>query len=633
MPSPQDPWLAANLSLSMAGLGQLYAGRRLSGILFLSLDLLGIGAYILWLVSRDFSTLPFLWAIGGLFLLRIVSLIHAHAVTRNLATASAKNPWRSFFMTRFIPGLGHAYARRWIRAIAFFLLFLVWSSWTPTKERETLVYFLSSVVGTLVLLDSFRTLRQGNGVPSRTTWIALLFFLGTSQTFVIAKGLQLIAYEVFRIPSSSMEPTLLGNVSSIHPLEACPFRSSHETSSGDRILVSKLAYLASPVERFDLVVFRFPLDQAKTQVKRVVGMPGEQIQIHQGDLYARVSEMSPFRIVRKPLATQDAIWIRADGSAEALSSSGPFRQQWDPVLGGPGSSILETGILNFKGSSDTSFRWRVGIDDAAGHDVEDVRLSLDGELSDAKTIVFAERANHYGRFGVRIGADGSGVLSIDGPKGKKDLPLTYPALKPGERFTLDLLVYDGAAIARLNGVILAQENFIDVLEDGNSVRRQTLDLSFGMKGGPGRVFRLDVGRDIHYRGRNRDLAIADDAPVAIPEGSYLLLGDNVANSHDSRGWVKRSFHLKDGRTIVCEDQQIIRSYSSDFLRHLQEKDKLPNTPDFGIDGDEHGNEVGLFNDQILRADEPEPFRFIERRYIQGRVQKVWWPLSRARAVR
>ncbi len=82
--------------------------------------------------------------------------------------------------------------------------------------------------------------------------------------------------EPFRIPSGSMMPTLL---------------------VGDFILVNKFAYgLRWPVlntrflelgepERGDVVVFRFPQDEAVDYIKRVVGVPGDQIYYRNKTLY------------------------------------------------------------------------------------------------------------------------------------------------------------------------------------------------------------------------------------------------------------------------------------------------------------------------------------------------------------
>lgn len=82
--------------------------------------------------------------------------------------------------------------------------------------------------------------------------------------------------EPFRIPSGSMMPTLL---------------------VGDFILVNKFAYgLRLPVlhtkfvdigepERGDVVVFRFPRDPSVDYIKRVVGVPGDQIRYYNRVLY------------------------------------------------------------------------------------------------------------------------------------------------------------------------------------------------------------------------------------------------------------------------------------------------------------------------------------------------------------
>jgi signal peptidase I len=87
----------------------------------------------------------------------------------------------------------------------------------------------------------------------------------------------------FIVPSGSMEPTLL---------------------VGDEIAANKFAYgyskFSSPVglmpdftgrvlghapERGDIAVFRLPRDPSQTYVKRVIGLPGDRIQMIQGQLY------------------------------------------------------------------------------------------------------------------------------------------------------------------------------------------------------------------------------------------------------------------------------------------------------------------------------------------------------------
>jgi len=67
--------------------------------------------------------------------------------------------------------------------------------------------------------------------------------------------------QAFFIPSGSMEPTL---------------------HVGDRILVGKFAYRIWEIRRGDIVVFQYPLNPNKDFVKRVVGLPGERVEIKEG---------------------------------------------------------------------------------------------------------------------------------------------------------------------------------------------------------------------------------------------------------------------------------------------------------------------------------------------------------------
>jgi len=67
--------------------------------------------------------------------------------------------------------------------------------------------------------------------------------------------------QAFYIPSGSMEPTL---------------------QIGDRILVGKFSYRLRPIRRGDIIVFRYPLGPARDFVKRVVGLPGETVELREG---------------------------------------------------------------------------------------------------------------------------------------------------------------------------------------------------------------------------------------------------------------------------------------------------------------------------------------------------------------
>ena len=77
-----------------------------------------------------------------------------------------------------------------------------------------------------------------------------------------------VVADSFYVDSGSMEPTLRG-------CEGC---------TNDRVLVNKLAYDLSDVERGDIVLFESPVDGV-VLIKRVVGLPGDTLEIRDGTLY------------------------------------------------------------------------------------------------------------------------------------------------------------------------------------------------------------------------------------------------------------------------------------------------------------------------------------------------------------
>ena len=112
------------------------------------------------------------------------------------------------------------------------------------------------------------------------------WFLETLKTVVyavlIALGIRTIAFEPFNIPSESMLPTLL---------------------VGDYLFVSKYSYgysrhsiplspplfkgrvLERPLVRGDVAVFKLPRDNKTDYIKRIVGLPGDRLQMRDGVLY------------------------------------------------------------------------------------------------------------------------------------------------------------------------------------------------------------------------------------------------------------------------------------------------------------------------------------------------------------
>ncbi len=71
------------------------------------------------------------------------------------------------------------------------------------------------------------------------------------------------------IPSASMETTIM---------------------TGDRIFGNRLAYKNHTPERGDIVIFRFPDDETQLFIKRVIGLPGETVEIKDGKVYINDSK-------------------------------------------------------------------------------------------------------------------------------------------------------------------------------------------------------------------------------------------------------------------------------------------------------------------------------------------------------
>jgi signal peptidase I len=147
------------------------------------------------------------------------------------------------------------------------------------------------------------------------------FFVSTFAMIAVAiLIIRPFTYECFSIPTNAMAPTILGEHleapcprcgqpaygsppderSHVSP-EGAPMICSQELQTvfvtdvpkimgeGDRITVCKLL----PPKRWDLIVFRYPADPSVNYVKRLVGLPGEKLEIRDGAVWINGEKMEP----------------------------------------------------------------------------------------------------------------------------------------------------------------------------------------------------------------------------------------------------------------------------------------------------------------------------------------------------
>jgi hypothetical protein len=68
---------------------------------------------------------------------------------------------------------------------------------------------------------------------------------------------------------------------------------------GDQLIVSKYAYSFADPRRWDVAVFKYPGKATQNYIKRLVGLPGEKLRLHQGDLFV-ADKSGDYAIERKP---------------------------------------------------------------------------------------------------------------------------------------------------------------------------------------------------------------------------------------------------------------------------------------------------------------------------------------------
>ncbi|HEB60668.1 MAG TPA: signal peptidase I [Phycisphaeraceae bacterium] len=449
--------------------------------------------------------------------------------------------------------------------------------------------------------------------------------------FVLAFVFRAFIVEAFVIPTGSMAPTLLGKhlrfqspetgynftvnphdyypstdpkplqtVDVVDPMAGDRLSAVQEKlHSGDRILVLKYIYSLFKPERFDVIVFKNPHGPAENYIKRLIGLPGEDIWLVDGDVYARPSSEkdaldTPWQIQRKPLHVQREVWQPVYHSQyhpvhEELPGAPPFRPRWKAVEGkwqieGRSSFICDSadysaivfdppgGITDYTCFDQTA----VAYNRRRLFNVADVRVAagIKPQQAGLQTTIDLNARGHD--FQAVVG-NGSATLRMrgDGEKEWKVLAQTsVKLLVPGRVTNLEFWHVDQSLSLFINGRRVAYAEYdwqpaerfnfatgstfqqvreiekrrlsingrrYNALLD-NSMQPKPAVISWSFTGSPVRMFRVEVDRDLYYRptsypsGEGPALATHPDNIARLNRDEFFPLGDNSALSNDGRTW-------------------------------------------------------------------------------------------------
>ncbi len=464
--------------------------------------------------------------------------------------------------------------------------------------------------------------------------VALLF-----KTFIL---------EVSKIPSGSMQPTLMG---------------SAITGVNDRVLVDKLSFQFRDPKRFEIVVFKHPLERSRVMVKRLVGMPNEEFRIEHGDLWTRPGPDAEWTVLQRPDSVMDEMWKRID-------RNDPTRSSWELASG----DAWRISGRNVTARGNGRARFRPNERSIRDTYVDGYHDSLRAEISSA----IKQRNDGIGDPEKKIGVQHVGDLKLECDltvlpgtehvavvltEGVRtyEFKLPGPAAEAGatpEIRVRDSELYSGgdAAPARRPERIeqaaplrleakesydLSVRNLDDRLRldlDGETLLEVDVDPAVDQRSSVSLVVRgdgadfedLHLYRDVHY------LLQGMRGPIEIPAGHYFMLGDNTQDSADGRQWQVVRMEWTDADGVEHSARGNHRPQPPNPSRATAALGRAQGlNPIYGEDSkgvayygfrDEWGNH-DWFPREGSAPGLPAPAPVVPRHLIQGRALAVFWPLK------
>ncbi len=416
------------------------------------------------------------------------------------------------------------------------------------------------------------------GVIDTLEWVLIALILALIfRSFIM---------EAFRIPTGSMAETLrgahyhlrcprcgykydLGGDYYSEPKPRCPscgyflpVGTAKSLANGDRVLVLKSIYQFTDPRRWDVVVFKNPLDPQINYIKRMIAGPGETVEIIDGDIYING------QIARKPTSVQEELWMPVyDNDFQ------PFHEQLESTAAASGPRLVADDHWQqpFRNTGDSS--WDIN---AAGPTV----FGLDSDPPRVNTIVYDtsigndfratygyNSSNEYSlrpvcsdlmiRFYVfpgsgvgLIGAglqkyemlyhgwvDFSGEMTIEKTVDGQRIGLEHKKIKPLEKDKPVRLRF-----ANVDHQLILEFGPEKLRCDLGRAPSDAGDKNMGhepavMIFGAGRLTLSHIGiyKDIHYISRG-NLRAGQGSSFAVGKDEFFVCGDNSPYSMDCRVW-------------------------------------------------------------------------------------------------
>ena len=281
----KEPWLAANLSFFFPGIGQIYSGNKLKGVVFIASKII-LSSWMLWVIIFPDKHLLIDGLIWLLFYVVIgnLNLIDAYQSTKKINSPafenkrkSNKDPWLAVFLSRIIPGIGHIYIGSYLIGIILIIIAIA----------AYLVPFGNVILFLVIPLSIYHVyisapVRREHSKKKITGIVLAAVIVPLFVSIPSALFVRNIVAEARWITSTGMEPTLNG---------------SQNQWEADNVVVDKLSYKFSEPKRGDIIMFSPTQALQKEEytdsfVKRIIGLPEEKIELRDGKVYINDKALS-----------------------------------------------------------------------------------------------------------------------------------------------------------------------------------------------------------------------------------------------------------------------------------------------------------------------------------------------------